>query len=196
MLRLRLFPQGEIVWCVLVALSVKTAGPFLGILKVASGKHSVMIVFVVFFYVKINASIALVCISGIENALHGLYLLEDVSRSSRLYGRRSHIQLPHGLMIPKSVGLHDLHRLQLLKPGLFGYFVLPLISIVLQVPHICNIAHIAHLVSKMTQKLAENIVCYTGTGMSKMRIPIYGRTADIHPHMAGVNRYKKLFSAG
>ncbi len=54
------------------------------ILKVTSGKHSVMIVFVVFFYVEINASIALVCISGIENALHGLNLLEDVSRSPRL----------------------------------------------------------------------------------------------------------------
>ena len=57
MLRLRLLPKGEIVGGFLVALSVKGASPFQGVIQITSGEYSIMVLLIVFLHVEIHGTI-------------------------------------------------------------------------------------------------------------------------------------------
>ena len=74
-----LLPEGEVVGVALVGLAVKAARALERVFEIASGKHSVMIVPIVFLHIEIHASVAHVGVSRIENLLHRLYLLYDVA---------------------------------------------------------------------------------------------------------------------
>ena len=76
------------------------------VVQVSSAEHSVVMVFVIFSYVEIDASVTFIGIAGGENPLYGLYLLYDVSARTWLYARRSYVKLTHGLVIAKGIGLH------------------------------------------------------------------------------------------
>ena len=96
-------------------------------------------------------------------------------------------------MVTQRVCLHDLHRLELLQPGLLGNLVLPLVGIMLQMADISDIAHIAHLVSEMLQELEKHVISHSRPRMAEMGVAINGRAADIHPDMARMHRLEKLF---
>ena len=94
---------------------------------------------------------------------------------------RQHIQSLHGRMETVRVVLCHLHRLQFLQTSLLGNFIFAFVGIVLQMPHIRNITHIAYFITDMLQVTEQQVERNGRTGMSQMSIPIYCRPADIHP---------------
>ena len=67
----------------LFLLSVQFTGSIDDIVQVTSGKFSVVMVFVIFGYIEINGTLTLVGITVLQNFLHQLNLLDDVSGSVR-----------------------------------------------------------------------------------------------------------------
>ena len=196
MLRLSLFPEGKVKRSALVALSVKAAGAFQGIIEIASGKDPVVMVLVVFRDIEVDAAVADVGVASIQYLLDSLYLLDNVSGGTGLDGRRSDVQLTHSLVIAQGICLHDLHRLELLEAGLLCYLVLSLVGIMLQMPHVGDVAHVTHLVSEMAQELEKDVVGHSRTGVPEMGVTIDGWAADIHPHMPGIHGLEDFFVAG
>ena len=78
------FPQGEVGWVMLFLLPVQFAGGVDNIIQVASRKHAIMVVFVVFCHIEVHRTLAFVGISVFQDFLYQLDLLDDVSRSVRL----------------------------------------------------------------------------------------------------------------
>ena len=144
-------------------------------------------VLVIFEYVKINRSVAFICISGVKDLLHQIDLLDDVSRCARLDRRRCYVEHAHGLMIGQSTSLHDFHRLELLKPCLLCDLVLSLVSIVLKMSYVCDVAYITHLVAEMRQKLYEYVISDTRTSVSEMCVAINCRASDIKAYASFVD---------
>ena len=142
--------------------------------------------------VKIYGSVALISISGIENLLHKIDLLDDVTRSARLDRWRSHVEHPHGLMVGESAPLHHFHRLKLLKTSLLCYLVLSLVSIMLEMSYICDVADIAHLVAKVTEEFHKHVVCHARSCVTEMSVAVNGRTADIKSDMTLIDRLEDL----
>ena len=96
-------------------------------------------------------------------------------------------------MIAQCICLHDFHRLQLLQSGLLRDLVLALISIMLQVAHVGDIADIAHLVAKMFEELEQHVIGHAGSGMAEVGVAIHGRTANIHTHVSRMDRDEQFF---
>ena len=96
-------------------------------------------------------------------------------------------------MVGESTSLHHLHRLELLQTRLLCDLVLALVSVMLEVSHVCDVADITHLVSKMLEQFHEYIISHTRTSMSQMRVAVYCRTADIKSHMPLIDRLENLF---
>ncbi len=178
-----------------VGLPVEVARPFECVVQIASGQDTVVKVLVVFLYIEVYAAVAHVCVACIKNLLDGFDLFDDMPGSPRFDGRRGHVKKPHRLVVAERVGLHHFHRLKLLKSGFLCYLVLTLIGIMLKMTDIRDVAHIAHLVSKVPQQLAEDIVSYTWPRVPQMGIPVYGRAANIHSDMARVDGHEKFLSA-
>ncbi len=191
-----LFPDCKIVGGALVTLAVKAAGAFQRGLEGAAGKDAVVVVTVVFLHVEVDAAVGFVCVSGGENLLHGLNLLDDMAAGAGLYGGRLAAQKAHGLVIALSVVLDYLHRLQLLQTGFLCYLVFAFVGIVLKMAYVCDVTHIAHLVSQVLEKAEENVVGDAGTGMAKMGVSVHGGAADIHAHAAFVYGFEQLLVTG
>ena len=51
------------------------------------------------------------------------------------------------MMVAGQVVLHHFHRLELLKASLLSDLILSLICVVLEMPDVCDVAYIAHLVA-------------------------------------------------
>jgi hypothetical protein len=96
-------------------------------------------------------------------------------------------------MVGERTSLNDLHRLELFETSLLCDLVLALVSIVLEVAYIGDIAYITYLVAKMTKELYEYIISHTRTSMSKMCVSVYCRAADIQSYMTFVDRLENLF---
>ena len=62
----------------------------------------------------------------------------------------------------------------------------------LQMAHIGDVAHIAHLVTEVFQIAEKNIKRDGRTGMSQMGIAINGRSANIHTYMRSMQRLEAL----
>ena len=153
-------------------------------------------VFVILLYIEIDRAIALVGITVVENLLHQLLLLDDMTRGMRLNAWRKYIECLHRIVIAVGVVLGYLHWLQLLQSCLLLYLVVALIGIVLQVSHIGNVAHIAHLVSQMLEITKKNIESNGRTRMTKMRVAIHSGATNIHAYIGGMKRCKSLLCAG
>ena len=191
--RLGLLPKGEIVRSLLVALSVKCACSFTGVVQSAPGKDSVVVILVVFLHVKVHGSVGDVGVACVQNLLDGLDLLDDVSRGSRLDGWRRHVQQAHRLVVAERVGLHNLHRLKLFQPCLLGDLVLSLVGVVLKVSHVGDVPHVADLVAKMPEQFEKHIVGHSRTGVSEVSLSVDRRPADVHSHVSRLYRLEKLF---
>ena len=151
-----------------------------------------MVFLVVFLDIEIDRAIALISKTVVENLLHQLLLLDDMSRGMRLDAGGQYVERLHRLMVAVGVILCDLHRLQLLQSCLLLDLVIPLVGIVLQVSHIRDVTHIAHLVSQMLQVTEENIKGDGWARMTQMGVAIYGWTAHIHSHIGRMQGFKTL----
>ena len=102
----------------------------------------------------------------------------------------------HILVVTLCVVVGNLHRLKLLKASLLCNLILALVSVVLEVTHIGNIAYIAHLITLCLKVAEEQIECNCRTGMTQVRIAIYCRTADIHTYAIRMYCLKLLLTTG
>ena len=165
----------------LLSHAVQSPGVVDDILQIASGKLAVMMRLVVFLHIEVHAALTDVGITVIQDFLYQFYLLDDMPGSMRFDTGRQHIQSLHGRMETVRVVLCHLHRLQFLQTSLLGNFIFAFVGIVLQMPHIRNITHIAYFIADMLQVTEQQVERNGRTGMSQMGIPIYCRPADIHP---------------
>ena len=147
---------------------------------------------VIFRNIEVDGTVALISVSCIQDFLHGLDLLDDMSRCTRLDGWRCNIEHPHGLMVAEGIGLYNFHWLKLFQPGLLFYLVIALIGVVLQVSHVGDVAHIAHLVADVLQVAEEHVEGDGGARVAQMRVAIDGGSADIHAHVTRVNRNEEF----
>ena len=188
-------PKGEVHLVALLADAVELARVVDHVGKVASGQDAVAVVIVVLLHVEIDAAVALIGVAVGEDLLHQLLLLDDVSRGVGLDGGRQAAKLSHRVVIAVGVILCYLHRLQLLQPCLFLNLVVALVGVMLQVSHIGDVAHIAHLVADVLQVAEEHVEGDGGARVAQMRVAIDGGSADIHAHVGGVDRLEPLLLA-
>ena len=95
-------------------------------------------------------------------------------------------------MVADRVGLDDFHRLELLETGFLGDLVFAFVGIVLEVPHVGDIAHIAHLVAQVLEQAVQPIVGDARTGVAQVGVAVDGRAADIQADTARMDRFEKF----
>ena len=86
--------------------------------------------------------------------------------------------------------------LQLLEARLLGDLVLPLVGVVLQVPHIRYVAHVTHLVAAGLQVAEHEVERHRRPGVPQVRVAVDRGAADIHAHAAGNQRFENLLARG
>ena len=151
---------------------------------------------VVLLHIEIDGAVALVGKAIVNNLPHQLLLFNDVSRSMRFYAGWQAIQCSHRLMEAVRVVLSYFHRFQLFQSRLLGNFVLSLVCIMLQVPYIGDVTHIAYLIADMAEKTENDVKCDCGTCVSQVSVTIYCRSADIHAHVWRMQWAEHLFLSG
>ena len=193
-LRRGFFPQGEVAGEAFLLLAVKFAGGGEHLLDDAAAELSVFVgLLLVFAHVEVHRAVADVGVAGVEYLLHEGYLLHDVAAGVGLYARGQHAEALHGGVVAVGVVLRHLHGLQLLQARLLGYLVLALVGVVLQVAHVGDVAHVAHLVAQMLQVAEDDVEGDGGAGVAQVGVAVDRRAADVHAHMALVNRAEELF---
>ena len=83
----------------------------------------------------------------------------------RLYRGWEHVEALHGRVVAVEVVLHNLHRLELLEPCLFGDLVLSLVGVVLEMAYIGDVAHVAHLVAQPGEVAEKDVEGDGGAGV-------------------------------
>jgi hypothetical protein len=96
-------------------------------------------------------------------------------------------------MVCEGASLYHFHRLKLLQTSLLCDLVLTLVSIVLKVSHVSDVAHITHLVAKVLEEFHEHVVGDSRTGVTEMCVTVNGRAADVKTNMSFVDRLENLF---
>ena len=76
-----------------------------------------------------------------------------MSRSMRLDGRSQHIKLVHALMVAVGVILGYFHRLEVFKTRFLDDFVFAFVGVVVQMPHVGDVAHVILSYTKADIKL-------------------------------------------
>ena len=155
MFGLGLLPQGEVGLVLLLANACQLATLVLDVLQRATAQNAVAFAFlasgllplVISLDVEIDAAVALVSQTIIENLLHQLLLFDDMSCGTGLNGGAQTTHGIHCLMVATGIVLGNLHGFQLLQAGLLGNLVFTLVGVVLQVTHVRNVADIAYLVA-------------------------------------------------
>ena len=186
-------PQCEIERIALISLTVERPGIRKHVIQHAARQFTVMIVCL---HVEIDRSVTFISESVFQNLPGHLDLLDDMSRSMGLDARRKHIERTHRIVVAVRIVLCDLHRLQLLKARLLADLVLSLVGIALQMPHVGNVAHIAHFVTEAAKVPEQQIKRNRRTGMSQMRIAVDSRSTDIKSYERRFERNELLFATG
>ena len=195
MLGCSLLPEGKVVRVTLIALTIELASVGHDILKVTTRKDTIAVLLVIFLNVEVDRAIRLVGIALVEDALHELDLLDDVTRCVGLNRGSQHTQLSHRSLVALGVVVSNLHRLQLLEASLLCNLILTLVGILLEVTYIGDVTNVAHLESLRLEVAEQKIEGNRGTSVSQVRIAINGRTANVHTNMGRVERLKCLFTA-
>ena len=190
-----LLPQGKVERVVLVALAIQLTGVEHNILQVATRKATVVVFGVVLLHIEIDRAVRDVGKALVQDALHHLDLLDDVARGVRLDRGRENIHLCHRTAVTLGVVVGHLHRLQLLKAGLLGDFILAFVGIVLEVAYVGDVAHVAHLVAQRAEVAEQQIERDGGTGVTQVGIAIDRRAADIHTYTTFGQGRKLLLAA-
>ena len=196
MLRRSLFPEREIGRASLVALSVEVARPAKHVVEPTPGQDAVIVIPVVAFHVEIDRTVADVSITAVENALHIGYLFDDMTGGERFDGGRKHPERTHGIVVTLRIVVSYFHGFQLLEPRLLRYLVFPLVGIVLQMAHIGDVAHVAHLVTERTQVAEQQVESNGRPCVPQVRVAIDGRAADVDAHMGRIHRFELLLAPG
>ena len=111
MLRLCFLPKGEVGRIMFLALSIEVTGGIQYIVQVASGEFTVMIIFIVFGYIKVDGTFAFVSIAGFQDFANQFNLLYNMSRCVWLDTWRKDVQCIHRFVITVQVVLYHFHRL-------------------------------------------------------------------------------------
>ncbi len=144
--------------------------------------------------VEIDRAIDHVGIAAVEDGLDHVDLFDDVAGSARLDAGRQHVEHAHHLVEAQRVALHDLHGLHLLQARLLGDLVLAAhVDVALEMPHIGDVAHVAHLVADVLQVTKNDIEADEGAAVAQVHVAVHRRTAYIHAHLAGHQRFERLF---
>ena len=195
MLGRRLLPQREIERIALVALTVQLAGVGLDIVQVATRQLAVVVLRVVGLNIEIDRTIADVGQTLVEDLLHILDLLDDMTRRVGLDRGGQYAQLAHSVVIAIGVELSHFHRFELLQTSLLRDLVLALVGIVFEVTYVGDITHVAHLVALRFEVTEQQVEGDCGAGVTQMRIAIYGGATDIQPYKWRVVGCELLFLA-
>ena len=147
MLGLRLLPEGKVQWAMLLILSIKRARIAQHVFDAASTQLSIVKALVILLYIEVDRSIALIGKACVKDLLRQGNLLNDVSRGHRLNAWREYPKALHRMMVADQVVLHHFHGLELLEACLLSDLILSLISVVLEMPDVSDVAYIAHLVA-------------------------------------------------
>ena len=190
-----LFPEREVGGIALFALTVELASGAEEFFHITARKFAVAMVLVVFGNVEINVSVAFVGIARVDDAFHIFNLFDDMTAGMRFDAWREHIERFHSLVIAIEIELHHFHRLELFEASLLCDFVFALIGIVLQVAHVGDIAHIAHLVTEGSEIAIEHVEGDGRTSVTEVWVAINRRTAHIHTHTSLVNRLERHLGA-
>ena len=195
MLRRSLLPEGEIARMALIALPVQLARVRQNIVEVAARKTAVAVFPVVFLHIEIDRPVRFVGETVVENLLHHGDLLDDMAAGAGFDRGGQHVQLVHRPVVTLRVIVRHFHRFELLQPRLLRNLVLTVIGIVLQMSHVGHVAHVAHFVAERPEITEQQVEGHRRPGVSQMRIAIYGRSADIHSHMRGIDRLEGFLAA-
>ena len=195
MLGLGLLPKGEVCLILLLAHAVQRATVVDDVRQVAPRKDAIFVFLVVFLHVEVDASVAFVGITIVENLFDQLFLLDDMARGMRFNRWRKHVECLHCRMITVGIVLRNLHRLQLFQPCFLLNLVISLVGVVFQVANVGDIAHVAHLVAQVFQVAEHYIKGDCGPRMPQMWVTIDGRSADIHAHIGRMQRLEQLLTA-
>jgi len=190
----RLLPECEVCLVALLANTIKSARSVLHVVEVATRENAVVVLLVVLLHVEVDRAVALVCESVVENLLHELLLLDDVTRSVRLDAWRQHVQRFHSRMVAVGVILRNLHRFELLQTSLLLDLVVAFVGVVLQVTHVGDVAHVAHLIAEVLEVAEENVERDSRARMAQVWVAIDGRSADVHAHVRGVQRLEHFLA--
>ena len=192
----RLFPQREVAAVAFVALPVQRARVGHDVFQIAPRKDAVAVVAVVLLHIEIDRSVRLVGVTRIENLLHEGLLLDDMPRSPRLDRGAEHAQRIHRPMVTLRVVVRHLHRFELFEPRLLRDLVLAVVGVVFQMPHVGDVAHVAHLVAERLQITEQQVEGHGRTRVPQMRIAVDRRPADVHAHTGRSQRHELLLAAG
>ncbi len=94
------------------------------------------------------------------------------------------------------ITLNDFHRLECFETGFLCNLILAAIGIVLQMAHICNVAHVTHCLAQVHEVAENQVERGKGSGIPKVHVAIYGRSTYIHTHSSIVNGGKGFLFAG
>ena len=186
-------PEGEVIAVLLLGLSIQLACLGDDIVEVAAGELAIRKILGVLLHVHIDGAVGDIGIAAVEYLLHKSNLLDDMSRGVRFDRRGQDVERRHVAMVAVGVILDDLHRLQLLQPGFLSYLVLAFVGVVLEVTHIGDVTHVAHLVAEVHQIPVEYVERDCRAGVSQMGVTVHGRTADIHAYVSFVQRFEGFF---
>ena len=106
-------PEGEVGLVLLLAHSTQVAACVLNVLQRTSAQSAILVFLVVFLDVKIDTAVGFIGKTIVQNLLHQLLLLNDMTSGMGLNRRWQHVQRLHGLMVAVGIILRYLHRLQL-----------------------------------------------------------------------------------
>ena len=189
-LRSCFFPQGKILWCFFLTLTRKRTGIVDHVFKFTSTQCSVGIGSIKFFNVKINRPVNFISKSRCDNFFDNFYLLNNMPSCCGFYIGRKSIKSCKSFVKVNGVALYDFHGLYLFQTRFFRYAILAFICVMLQVPSIGNITHIAHRVTQVLEISKHQIKGNKGAAIAEMHIAVDSRTTNIHTHMFVFNRHK------
>ena len=178
-----LLPQGKVSLVALFSYTGKCVTTcILDIFQRAAAQNAILVVLVVALYVEVDRTVALIGISVVHDFLYQLLLLNDMTCGMRLDAGRQTVQCCHSIVETVGIVLSHLHGFQLLQACLLGNLIFTLVGIVLQMTHIGDVAHIAHLVALVLQVAEQQVEGDSRTSMSQMSIAIHRRSANVHSH--------------
>ena len=99
-------------------------------------------------------------------------------------------------MVTLRVVVRHLHRFELFEPRLLRDLVLAVVGVVFQMPHVGDVAHVAHLVAERLQITEQQVEGHGRTRVPQMRIAVDRRPADVHAHTGRSQRHELLLAAG
>ena len=173
------FPKGEVKGIAFFVLSVQLPGIGKQLFHFPSGEFAVLVFFVVGFYVKIDAAVAFIGKSVLQNLFYEFLLLYDVTGGVRLDAWAQGVELLHVFMETVGIELDDFHRFQAVQLCLFFDFIFPVVAVVGQMPYVCDVADVSDFIPQVLQVSEKHVERDGRAGMSQMGITVNGRPANV-----------------